>query len=1088
MTFRRRHHYTLFGITLLLAVVCGFLIPRVNVNSDMTKYLPDHSQMKEGLAIVDSDFGGAQMAIADVKAMFKGLDEQERAAISDSLSVLPQVDGVSMKVDASGVYTLYELNVSKSVDQKMLGKEIGARYGKEVVVETSQDGATPPVSVLVIAAVLIVFILVLMAQSWLEPLIFLLTTGVAVVLNIGSNALLPSVSITTNYIVAILQMVLSLDYSIVLINRYRQEQCDDKTSAQAVNTAIRKAFPSIFSSALTTVVGLGMLCFMRLKIGMDMGLVLGKGVLWSLICAFTVLPALLMLFDKGVRNTSKRTFVLPTDKIGRFVTRNNIALSLFALALFIAAFFFSRKTDISFSMITESKITKVFPQKNPVVLIFDTCDEMEALPLADSLLALDGVESVVSYATLLKKEYTADAMAGQLGVLAEQFSDYASEMPQGGVDQISPEIMRMVYYLKFQDDPQMRVTFPDMAEFIMKNCMDNPMFSSFIDDKMRSNLSLLQTMSGIGLEDESEPEEAAPVQNQPAVQESEKPSAAATQTESKPAASKGETTQETGVDVKPVAVKPSVNTGSLAIIGTIAKIAAKFPSEESSMLLNLVDTASLRRKMNASEMGRFIGSTATQTKMVYSFAKGKTMTPLEYVHFLADDLFNRKALSSMVSSDQKKGLRLRVKIMDYANSDSHLSAAEIASMASEFGVSGVTEAAVKDLVAPKAPVITEEPQARPPRPQEGAVPPRTAMADSTQVQRDSASVAVRDTASVAAPVAAPVKPVKTREERRAELFSRMMSNTKGYTAAELAKNFKSLGQDIAPETVSLLYAYYGSVRNYDDSSVMGIEDLVEFGTGTLVDDPRLSPFITAQMRESVDQMKSGLLDGVGVMRNDAHSIMLISTNLPKESPETYDFVDKVNALCSECLDHEHYTVGESVMFSEMKNGFGRELKLVTWLTVIAIFLIVAISFRSLIVPLILVVTVMTAVYVNVVFSGVFSGTMLYLAYLIVQSILMGATIDYGILFTNYYKEKRRELAIDAAVSEAYHGSIRTIMTSGLIMVAAPGAMSLMVEDVAISAIVGCLAIGAFVAIVLILGVLPGVLVAFDRFVVRKKKN
>lgn len=1086
MTFRRRHYYTLFGITLLLAVVCGFLIPRVNVNSDMTKYLPDHSQMKEGLAIVDSDFGGAQMAIADVKAMFRGLDEQERAAIADSLSLLPQVDGVSMKVDASGVYTLYELNVSKSVDQKMLGKEIGARYGKEVVVETSQDGATPPVSVLVIAAVLIVFILVLMAQSWLEPLIFLLTTGVAVVLNIGSNALLPSVSITTNYIVAILQMVLSLDYSIVLINRYRQEQCDDKTSAQAVNTAIRKAFPSIFSSALTTVVGLGMLCFMRLKIGMDMGLVLGKGVLWSLICAFTVLPALLMLFDKGVRNTSKKTFVLPTDKIGRFVTRNNIALSLFALALFIAAFFFSRKTDISFSMITESKITKVFPQKNPVVLIFDTCDEMEALPLADSLLALDGVESVVSYATLLKKEYTADAMAGQLGVLAEQFSDYASEVPQGGVDQISPEIMRMVYYLKFQDDPQMRVTFPDMAEFIMKNCMDNPMFSSFIDDKMRSNLNLLQTMSGIGLEEESEPDAEQPSAPQAAVTEA-KTGAVTPSADQKPSASKPETKPETSVDVKPVAVKPAVNTGSLAIIETVTRIVANYPSEESSMLLHLVDTASLRRKMNASEMGRFIGSTATQTKMVYSFAKGKTMTPLEYVHFLADDLFNRKALSSMVSSDQKQGLRLRAKIMDYANSDSHLSAGEIASMVSGFGVRGVTEAAVKDLVAPKAPVVAEETQSRPPKPSDTPVPPR-ASADSSEVRRDSLSIVAADTVSAAAPVTAPVKPVKTREERRAELFSRMMSNTKGYTAAELAKNFKSLGQDIAPETVSLLYAYYGSVRNYDDSSVMGIEDLVEFGTGTLVDDPRLSPFITGQMRESVDQMKSGLVDGVGVMRNDAHSIMLISTNLPKESPETYDFVDKVNALCSECLDHEHYTVGESVMFSEMKNGFGRELKLVTWLTVIAIFLIVAISFRSLIVPLILVVTVMTAVYVNVVFSGVFSGTMLYLAYLIVQSILMGATIDYGILFTNYYKEKRLGLPIDAAVSEAYHGSIRTIMTSGLIMVAAPGAMSLMVEDVAISAIVGCLAIGAFVAIVLILGVLPGVLVAFDRFIVHNKKK
>ena len=131
-------------------------------------------------------------------------------------------------------------------------------------------------------------------------------------------------------------------------------------------------------------------------------------------------------------------------------------------------------------------------------------------------------------------------------------------------------------------------------------------------------------------------------------------------------------------------------------------------------------------------------------------------------------------------------------------------------------------------------------------------------------------------------------------------------------------------------------------------------------------------------------------------------------------------------------------------------------------------------------------TVMTAVYVNVIFSGIFSGTMLYLAYLIVQSILMGATIDYGILYANYYKEYRKTMDINDAITAAYRGFIRTIMTSGLIMVVAPGAMALLVDDVAISAIVGSLSIGAMVSVVLILLVVPAVLGAFDSLVVRKK--
>ena len=130
---------------------------------------------------------------------------------------------------------------------------------------------------------------------------------------------------------------------------------------------------------------------------------------------------------------------------------------------------------------------------------------------------------------------------------------------------------------------------------------------------------------------------------------------------------------------------------------------------------------------------------------------------------------------------------------------------------------------------------------------------------------------------------------------------------------------------------------------------------------------------------------------------------------------------------------------------------------------------------------------MTAVFVNVTVSGWVSGGMLYLAYLIVQSILMGATIDYGILFANYYKENRRTLDEYESSTQAYKGSIRTIMTSGIIMVIGPGVMAVSVNDVAISSIVGCLAVGSAVSVLLILFVLPGILVAFDRWVVNKKK-
>jgi len=1062
MTLKRRHHNLLFFITLVLAAVCGFLIPRVNVNSDMTKYLPDNSRMKQGLEILTDEFGGQQLTTADVRVMFKGLEAEEIGMMADSLASLPEVEGVTYKSTEDCSYTLYELNVPKSIDQKTFGKEISRGSGRDVIVETSQDGNTPPASVMIIAASLILLILFLMAQSWLEPLIFGIATGVSIVLNIGTNALLPSVSITTNYIVAILQMVLSLDYSIVMMNRYRQEKHENNATVEAVNAAMHRAFPSIMSSALTTVVGLIMLVFMRLKIGMDMGIVLAKGVVCSLICTFTLLPTLLMIFHKGVMNTGKKTFVLPTDRLSRFVTRHKMPLAFFAIALFLCSFFLSRRTEISFAKEVESRIDEIFPKKNIMTVLYDTSEEMNTIGLADSLLANPSVESVISYATLLKQEYTSDEMSAELKNLSEDFGSMLPEGASSGLDMLTPELMRVVYYMKLQDDPNQKITFSDLSEFIMGHCVNNPMFAGIVDDSMKEKLALMASMTGFVVEEEEEVAE----------QETSVDSNAATNT---PSAEPAREDVKEETPIKVVSVAPSSNSGSISVVSFMPLLHAAQPSIESEVLVSIVDTVTLRKKMTSTEMSSYIGSTNAQSKMIYSLGKTKTMTPLEYVHFLSDDLFNRKALASFVNEEQKAGLRARMKVMDYAIADVHLSAADMAKFLTEYGVAGMTEDVVNNIAFPKKeePVVVETPK-------------DTTTAAVAPADTAAAVVAAEPTDSTAAPavVSKPVVKKKTAAQVKEELFMYLLNSKKGYTSKEMANYFKRLGENISPEYVELLYTYYGSVNKYDESNTMSIEGLLEYVSDVIMNDSRFAAFIDEPTRTSFASVNEQVVDGIGMLRNDKHSLMVIITDLPIESAETYEFMDKLDASCDVDFEQDYYLIGESCMYNEMKNGFSREVTLVTILTVIAIFLIVAIAFKSIIVPAILVMTVMTAVYVNVLFSGIISGTMLYLAYLIVQSILMGATIDYGILFANYYKEKRRTMPVYEAATQAYRGSIRTIMTSGLIMVAAPGAMALMVDDATISAIVGCLSIGAFVAVVLILVVLPGVLVAFDRIVAR----
>lgn len=1065
---------------LAFSAVCGILIPKVNVNSDMTRYLPDDSQMKQGLDIVTAEFGGTQMTGPAVRLMFRDVASSRVQGITDTLSSFSQVKAVSHSFSEDGQYVLFELNVPNSVDQKLLGQEISSRFEDDIVVETSQDGNTPPASVMIIAAALILIILVAMAQSWLEPLIFLISTGLAVVMNIGTNALLPSVSITTNYIVAILQMVLSLDYSIVLMNRYRQEKTGENSPVEAVNRAIKRAFPSIMSSAATTVVGLVMLVFMRLKIGMDMGVVLAKGVIFSLVCTFTVLPSLLMIFQKGVMNTGKKTFVLPTNRISRMVTRYKIPLACAAIVLFFFAFFQSKKTDISFSMERESEINSVFPQHNPFVVVYPTAAESSVPALADSLLKDGAVEGVYAYPTVMRRQYTSSEMAGQIQTMAAGFKE---ELPKElDSSMFTASMMSLVYHMKFEDDPSRQISFPELLGFIREHCVGNPMFDSVLDDDMREKLALLD-MYAPAVEEEEIVEESrveeAPAQKASAPKVSA-PKATAPDTP-KPAA-------ETVPEAKPQT--------SVRLSTFLPRLAQAYPSTETAVLASLSDRTMNNTPMAAPAMSEFIGSTPTQTRMVYSFSKNKSkqMTPYEYVHFLYDDLFNRKALASFVSEDQKEGLRQRMNVMDLIQKDASLEFFELYSLLRDFGAASAGEARLRALAFPSSGSTAPEAPSAVSRPDSTSgtlvaeLPQQKDSLASSAGNAVSGNPAAADSSALnAQALPKPVKPKKKSiEEQRQELFMDLMYSGRSYTARQMAGFFKRLGEPVGEDLISLLYVYYASVSEEDCHHTMNIEELVNFIGDDLLNDKRLSGYIDDEVRSHFNGFRKAFEEKISLLRREDHSLMLVLTKLPPESRETYDFVSRLSSVCDDCFGGESQLVGESVMYSEMKNGFGREMRLVTILTVLAIFLIVAVSFRSVIVPLILVMTVMTAVYVNVIFSGIFSGTMLYLAYLIVQSILMGATIDYGILYANYYKEYRKTMDINDAITAAYRGFIRTIMTSGLIMVVAPGAMALLVDDVAISAIVGSLSIGAMVSVVLILLVVPAVLGAFDSLVVRKK--
>jgi predicted RND superfamily exporter protein len=230
-----------------------------------------------------------------------------------------------------------------------------------------------------------------------------------------------------------------------------------------------------------------------------------------------------------------------------------------------------------------------------------------------------------------------------------------------------------------------------------------------------------------------------------------------------------------------------------------------------------------------------------------------------------------------------------------------------------------------------------------------------------------------------------------------------------------------------------------------------------------------------------------LADGIKQLKGDKYSRLIMTVTVPEEGEETEAFYRELNEKC-EVLSGEYHLIGSSAMNYEMSLTFRKELLTITILTALAIFIVVLISFRSLVVPVILVLLVQCGVFITVSVIGIQGYSIHYLALLIVQCILMGSTIDYGILFSNYYREARESLGRTEALKTAYSGSMHTILTSGLIMVVVTAIMSKCFGDPTVEQICRTISIGATSAILLIIFILPGVLYCLDRFTAGKKKT
>ena len=388
---KRNLFFLLYAFALIFSIVAtGW----VKVENDITTYLPEDTETRQGLTVMNDNFvtyGTARVMVSNVTyetaenicSDLESIDGVTSVDFDDttdhykSASALFSVTFDGTTTDDISVHALHTIRDMLAGYDTYIDTEVG--------VDTSADLQSEMSVILVLAAIVIVLVLTLTSRSYAEVPVLIITFGAAALLNMGTNFLCGTISFISNSVTVILQLALAIDYAIILCHRFSDEH-ETKDTREACIAALSKAIPEISSSSLTTISGLGALAFMHFGIGRDMATVLIKAILFSLLSVFTLMPGLLMVFSKKIDATRHKNLIPKITFLGKFdVATRFIVPPIFAVVVVVTAVLANKcpycysYTDLvtakqSESQIAHQKIKNTFGVNNMVAVIVPTGD------------------------------------------------------------------------------------------------------------------------------------------------------------------------------------------------------------------------------------------------------------------------------------------------------------------------------------------------------------------------------------------------------------------------------------------------------------------------------------------------------------------------------------------------------------------------------------------------------------------------------------------------------------------------------------------------------------------------------------------
>ncbi len=477
----------IFAVGCLLSLVAMLF---VNINYDLTEYIPDTAQSSIGLDEMKKEFGYPGTA----RIMLKDVSLYEAKQYKDRLEAVDGVDQILWCDSAVNVYAgedfinqddiddyykarcavmdvkFYEgdtdARTSRAIDEmRSIVGEKGYFVGMAVQNKSLQESLESEMNLILFVAVIMIFtVLCITTTSWSEPFLFLLIMGVAILLNRGTNIFVGTISFLTNNVAMVLQLATSMDYSIFLLDAFTREKKKGLSDEDAMVNAVETAINSIFASSLTTVAGFVALMFMKFSIGFDLGLVLAKGIVFSLLTVVLFMPAMIFRFSKWNEKTAHRSFLPSFHKLGTGIYKiRNVAL---VLALLITPFAYTAQGMNHYlfgnNAVGASEGTKVyeddqaitaeFGRSNMLLAVYPNTSPTEEKRMSDQIEDLPYVKSVMSMSNTLPEG------------IPEEF------LPYSITSQLhTKESCRMLIYIRTKSESDKAFQYTDEIRKIVKS-------------------------------------------------------------------------------------------------------------------------------------------------------------------------------------------------------------------------------------------------------------------------------------------------------------------------------------------------------------------------------------------------------------------------------------------------------------------------------------------------------------------------------------------------------------------------------------------------------------------------------------------